>query len=359
MRYMLTRSLKQPWNNHRGLLVFTFQPYSTSSKAPVAPETHDHCLWRVKRRLSTLDPAKLMPDDWVDLGGQKTISVWWGATTQSPRLHYHFNLGRPMAWPTFAKGFLYFHRHAPSSTREAHPASGSLRLRLAESPSDLTHAFSEEGKDVSVDASGYTPWSISFLTLWQMPYYTPIRPQLYSDGFVTSKSAAEINRLLKSSEIMRMNHVGGGIDSSTMRRRPSSFGKATRVLENVTQPWTLDLDIREVSFLVLAEDTIYSVYLRDVTMTVPGRRKAGGEQGVALVRFELDDQKRLVLRFLRYILPPDSDITAQNLGQTEGQLLQQYLRHCSGQWLPPKTWSADPASMLSPASCAALAKIYT
>ncbi|KAH6897855.1 hypothetical protein BKA70DRAFT_1314951 [Coprinopsis sp. MPI-PUGE-AT-0042] len=361
MRYLALRSLKQPWNNHRRSLIFTFQRYSTSSKAPAAPDTNDRPVRRVKRRLSTLDPVKLTPHDWVDLGGQKTISVRWGNNTQSLPLHYQYNLGCAIPWPSFAKGFLYFHRPALSSTMtKAHPASGSLRLRFAESPSDLTHAFSDQGKDVTVDAGGGTPWSISFLTLLRMSYYAPVRPQLYSDGFVTSKSAAEIDRLLEGFAIKRENHGGDGSDSSIpWRRLNASLGKRMRVLEDVTQPWTLDLDIHGVLFLVLAEDKIYSVFLRDVTMTEPGRRRAAGRQGVALVRFELDGRKRLVLRLLRYIVPPDLGITAQNLGQTEGQLVQQYLRHCSGQWLPPKTWSADPASMLSPASYAVLAKMYS
>ncbi|KAH6897859.1 hypothetical protein BKA70DRAFT_1314964 [Coprinopsis sp. MPI-PUGE-AT-0042] len=360
MRYLLIRNFKQPWNNHRGPLTFASQRYSTSAEPPAASETPKPPRRRVFRSLSTLDPAKLTPHDWVDLGGNQSCTVQWGGTTQKVALHYEAVNRRFVAWPSFAKGFLYFHRAPSLTTKVPHLAAGSLRLRLAESPADLALAFSNEGKDLMNGPGRYTPWSIPTLILQQAPYYAPVWRQALSDGFVTPETAAEIDTLLVG--FTRKKTGDGGRDgddpSSELDQLKPRFRSNMRIIEDVTQPWTLDLDLFEATVVVLAEDRIYMVKFRDVTMRAFGRRKARGKQGVALVQFELDNRKRLVLRLLRYVVPPDCHITAQNLDQTEGQFVRQYLRRNAAQWLPPRIWSADPASMLSPASCAALAKMY-
>ncbi|KAH6897856.1 hypothetical protein BKA70DRAFT_1314955 [Coprinopsis sp. MPI-PUGE-AT-0042] len=369
MRYLLARGLNQPWNNSRVPFRYTCRRYSTSPNPSVASDTFKAPRRRIKRSLSTLDPTKLTPDDWVDFRGIQAPSIRWEGTRESVPLHPGTGSSRLVAWPPSARGFLYFHRPPSScSANKVHPAAGSLRFRCAESPGDLSRAFGREGKDVLVGEERWDlPWSIPLLSLRQIPWYAPVWQRLYSDGFVTSETSAEISRLLKNGSqeeeeegdnTKRDDDSGSNVKCQYRRTR---FGKATRVLEDVTQPWTFDLDVHAFSFVILAEDKIYSVRLRDVTMTERGRINAGGKQGVALVRFELDHEKRLVLRLLRYIVPPDFDIAAANFDQVEGQLVRQFLRykHPRAGWSRPRPWSVDPASVLSPASYAALTRMYT
>jgi hypothetical protein len=83
--------------------------------------------------------------------------------------------------------------------------------------------------------------------------------------------------------------------------------------------------------------------------------------GVALVRFELDKKRQLVLRVLKYIVPPDPDLVAADFGQVEGELVMRYVRARGADkfaWLKTTTWFGDPERYLSPASIAALEKLY-
>ncbi|KAH6897861.1 hypothetical protein BKA70DRAFT_1314968, partial [Coprinopsis sp. MPI-PUGE-AT-0042] len=349
MRQVLLRGLKRPRTYSRDtlgtrisfprLLGYACQRYTASL---------------AKRPLSTLDPAKLTPNDWLDVRGLKSFSVRWGETKQSVLLQYDTRNVR--AWPSSAMGFLYFHR--PPSPTMLHPAAGSLRLRLAESPSDLHHAFSDGGKDLLAGAGGYTPWSIPLLTLWRSPHWAPVCHQLYPDGFITSESASEIDKLIERS-MQKKGDDDGDDPFRKLGHLRSRLMSPARVIEDVTQPWTLELDLYGASLVILAEDRIYSVRLIGITMSQIARNKTKGRQGVALVQFELDERERLVLRLLKYIVPPDFDIVHRNLDQTEGQLIRQYKRHnWQAGWLLPQVWSADPLSVLSPASYAALAKIY-
>lgn len=78
-----------------------------------------------------------------------------------------------------------------------------------------------------------------------------------------------------------------------------------------------------------------------------------------MVRFELDDQRNVVLRMLRYLIPPSHEVQDAGLGQVEGKLLMSHRRLVGFSGWKPPTPVIIPRRYLSPASIAALSKKYT
>ncbi|KAH6893885.1 hypothetical protein BKA70DRAFT_1570950 [Coprinopsis sp. MPI-PUGE-AT-0042] len=303
--------------------------------------------WTV-RRISTLDPLKLTPDDWVDLRGFQSPVLQSGQANQGMVMEHLLYEGATRVshfpWPATSCGFFDFHRPRIPT---AHPAAGSLRFRWMESAADLhraldfsagsdTSAPTAWGFDLPSDLGGYNvPWSIPLLKLRQVTYYSRVWSQLEDDGLVTPKTSDGITTLLQGFQ-------------------------GTRVLEDIADPWIPNLDLNLSKSVVLAKDRIYHVRLRCPTMTENARKQVNDKQGVALVRFELDDKEQLIVRVLKYLVRPGPDITAAKLSQNEGQPLCHYMRTSGSKltWLPPKPWSADPQRYLSPASIAVLADKY-
>jgi hypothetical protein len=203
--------------------------------------------------MASLDPKRLTPGDWLDLRGRNRPSFGW----QDPQLSLVISY-RSIHWPSHATGFLYFHR----SPSVSHPASGSLRFRLSKSPNDLEKAFGPEGEDLLDGIAEWSemPWSIPLLALHH-PWYAPVLHQLRLDGFVTPEGSEALDRMLV------------GIREATKTLRLS------RVLDEVTEPWVLDLDAFRFRLVALAEDGVHYVNMRDLTMTEGGRRKVEGKQG--------------------------------------------------------------------------------
>jgi hypothetical protein len=179
--------------------------------------------------------------------------------------------GRLVPWPSSARGFLYFHR---SSSPDNHPAAGSLRFRCVESPQGLPHAFDggmnpnpgpplgARAFDLTVDAGGYqVPWAVPLVALRRVPRYSPIWQQLQNDSLVTPQQCNEIDRFLEDGP--QGNRVFGG----------------RRVLDDIKAPWILNLDFQQASLMVLAEDKIYTLRLRELTSTMKGRKSINGKQG--------------------------------------------------------------------------------
>ncbi|KAH6897874.1 hypothetical protein BKA70DRAFT_744577 [Coprinopsis sp. MPI-PUGE-AT-0042] len=302
---------------------------------------------RVVRRISTLDPSKLIPDDWVDFRGYQAPTVRFAQTGRAAVLNYAHPMNQN-PWPSSARGFLYFHR--PHTTGGNHPAAGCLRLRSVDSPDGLDGAFDTSTcatnvgtKDVLIDRGGCTvPWSLPLLRLRMAPSYSAILAQLQLDGLVAPESLAKLDELaLDWKRVLIIE---------------------TQVLDDITQPWILNLDHQSSRLIVLAEDKIYTTQTRNVTMSEEARTYAAFKQGVASVRFELLPwQERIVLRLLKYLVPPDPRIVSQNLGQTEGELIWHYSlkQGANAHWLPRRTWSVDPSSLFSRASISALADKYS
>ncbi|KAH6897865.1 hypothetical protein BKA70DRAFT_744528 [Coprinopsis sp. MPI-PUGE-AT-0042] len=308
------------------------------------------------RRITSLDPLKITPGDWTDIRNLTRPSFRFGnRLDHRPILEYACFRQRGerlhVPWPeSSARGFFYFRR---PSTSTAHPAGGSLRFRSVESPEDVRRAFdfssgfdssapTSRGFDIPLDAGGYTvPWSIPLMTLLRVASYSPIKTLLEDEGLISPQLSEDVNHLLQGYK--------------------GTFPKNSRVLDDITQPWILNLDLPEVRYTVLAEDKIHYVELELLTTPQTARMYVSKTQGVAMVRFELDDKQTLVLRILKFLVCPDPEVIAANLGQTEGKLLHQHLRvrFRNTGWEPPRIWSADPHRYLSPASVAALAEKYS
>lgn len=156
------------------------------------------------------------------------------------------------------------------------------------------------------------PWSIPLLFIHRMPSFAPIWNQLCSDGFVSSKTSAEINRLLANSvnkkkkrklvedtqqqqqqqdlkvdaekEEPGVRVEGEEAERPTAAKKRGAMlgvGRKTQLLEDPTQPFTLDFDLQEPILTLLAEDEISTLYIRHVTMTpeAKARVKSYGKQG--------------------------------------------------------------------------------
>ncbi|KAH6897878.1 hypothetical protein BKA70DRAFT_1569697 [Coprinopsis sp. MPI-PUGE-AT-0042] len=308
----------------------------------------------VTRKVSTLDPSKLTPDDWLDLRGVQNARIHFVQTSEFAPLSYAGTRQRLQAsphqrypWPSSACGFLYFHSPRTSVGAPLTELAASLRFRTAASPDDLARAFNggtsavdAAHMDVSIDRGGYAvPWSIPLLSLRATPTSSAIWNQLKHDNLVTGETLEKVDKLA-----LQWNRNA----------------RKTQVLYDVAQCWTLNLGQRQNRLIVIAGEKIYTVELFQVTMSHHARPYVEGKQGIASVRFELDNGGRLVLRTLRYLVPPDPSIVADGIGQTEGKLLHRYQRAWGlDRWSPGQPWSADPSSLLSPVSIDALAQRYS
>ncbi|KAH6897862.1 hypothetical protein BKA70DRAFT_1527779 [Coprinopsis sp. MPI-PUGE-AT-0042] len=298
---------------HRGLRAH----YSSQSK-------HVH---EVQRVISTLDPRKLTPADHITLAGLQRPAVHFGNNPSVARALLDYGCigtGVREEWPESASGFLYFTR--PSSPN-VHPAAGSIRFRVT--PSKDPSSF-EKGYDIT---RGYSPWHIQLLFLQHGLSQRPIYDYLKHEGLVTARDEEVTQQLLKCK----------------VRRQ-------TRVLDDICQPFVFELDIVCQKMVILAQDAIYAIRLRDVTVPYKTRRKAHStSQGTGLVQFELNAEHQLVLRLLKYLSPASARST--ELAQQEGELVMRYLPAAKGM-LDSSVWAVDPYSMLSPSSVDVLARKY-
>nr|VWO95504.1 N/A [Ganoderma boninense] len=131
-----------------------------------------------KLKISTLDPTKLTPGDYMDLSGRAlahaTLSAHSYSSALSASTHLH-----PAGWPRWStfppgtRGFLYYR------TPWGPPLAGELRFRLARTPDRAGFAA---GADLV--APNGVPWSVP---LYNMPHtwsYRSLEAQLLADGLV-------------------------------------------------------------------------------------------------------------------------------------------------------------------------------
>ncbi|KAM5537477.1 hypothetical protein V8D89_008804 [Ganoderma adspersum] len=137
--------------------------------------------WFHRRRISTLDPTKLTPDDYVDLSCRYSVHVTLSAHDYNPAYNASASIS-PTGWPdrTFPpdiRGFLYY--RAPWGP----PLAGELRFRVTPTPDPASFAT---GSDLV--APNGVPWNIPLYNIPFMTCHHGLQAQLLRDGLVPQRA---------------------------------------------------------------------------------------------------------------------------------------------------------------------------
>ncbi|KAJ7278331.1 hypothetical protein C8J57DRAFT_1713199 [Mycena rebaudengoi] len=132
---------------------------------------------KLRREISSLDPALLQPADFVDMSHHSSFAVsfiYSGAGDGSP-LTYAQLEAKKKPFPVDSRGFLYYHSDPNHS-----PLAGSVRLRTTtdNAPSSFDH-----GQDLLTPAG--MPWKITVPQIAARKMYARLCDQLLREGMVT------------------------------------------------------------------------------------------------------------------------------------------------------------------------------
>ncbi|KAJ7785146.1 hypothetical protein DFH07DRAFT_873038, partial [Mycena maculata] len=134
-----------------------------------------------ERAISTLDPARLLASDLVDMRGFFQYPLQTPSSDSICQLGYICLAGKSLPFPPDARGFLYL--HADSATMRLR--SASVRLRLARDPSPA--AF-QAGRDLAMPDG--KPWCVKLARINHSMKYEGVRQLLERDGLL--RGAAEV-----------------------------------------------------------------------------------------------------------------------------------------------------------------------
>ncbi len=165
--------------------------------------------WRHSRKITTLDPAKLTSDDYIDLSSRAIVYTMLSAHNYNPA-HSACACISSFGWPNEmfppdTRGFLYYR------TPWGPPLAGELRFRLTPTPDPATFST---GSDL-VTANG-VPWNIPLYSIPLRMRYRSLQAQLLQDGLVSQHTFD----LLTST---------GGVGSNVSTRMVSAFGQEFRL----------------------------------------------------------------------------------------------------------------------------------
>ncbi|KAG6888525.1 hypothetical protein C0995_007637 [Termitomyces sp. Mi166 len=131
------------------------------------------------RTISTLDPCRLRPSDFIVPSNWKRICVRWCVDPQKPAIIRYSNSTAdkscvdPGLFPPDAHGFLYMHMDP-----RLPPLSGQIRFRVTSSGDP---AQFKNGVDLT-DVHG-EPWCINSSQIAHCSYVTSLKEQLHHDGY--------------------------------------------------------------------------------------------------------------------------------------------------------------------------------
>ncbi|KAF9063887.1 hypothetical protein BDP27DRAFT_1334419 [Rhodocollybia butyracea] len=152
--------------------------------------------------ISTLDPARLIPSDFIDLKQQfhfavryRNISVMFATykrivSTIAKGTKY----GCPLNFPAGTHGYFYLH-HPPT---DAHPCAATLRFRICDKHLPPQKAFSS-GKDLLLPKGA--PWEMDLLHLFTSAYVTNFREALLLDNMISEEALSQLNGLVAAHRI--------------------------------------------------------------------------------------------------------------------------------------------------------------
>jgi hypothetical protein len=191
---------------------------------------------RMKRVISTLNPEKLLPSDFVDISRWKH-STFASSPTHVPRSHSYepakhptFNITFEMKrdsfipFPQSTCGFLYYH-----SPPDLPPSAGQLRFRLT--PNNQPSSFAN-GSDLML--SNGLPWHIPVWWIASRPPLAGARHQLLRDNLVTDEFLTKCKRIFPIGD---MRHT-------------------SLTLHALGQPFPIRCDKTQVSLWVVGRDKV-------------------------------------------------------------------------------------------------------
>ncbi|KAJ6617280.1 hypothetical protein B0H10DRAFT_2218766 [Mycena sp. CBHHK59/15] len=251
--------------------------------------------------ISTLDPLRLRPDDFLDMSGRTRCAVTFvhspggiGASLwyQSPHLPF----------PNGTRGFLYYH-----ADRES-PLAGTIRFRVTPDP---TPASFPHGSDLRVPSG--CPWQVMLA-------------QIASPNAAYSKLRAQLlhERLATPAQLARCREVFGARRSFdahlTLFARAQAFP-----VHFARAPWLVVVGPHELRTLRL--DTVFKSQVNSV--------KAHPFSGAGLARFERSTlrehagQRMLLLRIVKITEPvaPATRYPGRLVSPVEGQLVSVHDRY--------------------------------
>ncbi|KAJ7718646.1 hypothetical protein B0H16DRAFT_1387704 [Mycena metata] len=140
---------------------------------------------RTQRILSTLNPSKLRPEDYLDLSGPLTPKVTFPYLTSGAVLVYRF-ARPPRPFPSNSRGFLYYFRDPLAA-----PLEGSIRFRLT--PDDTPLSFNH-GHDLRVPSG--MPWQLILPQISTHMSQRGFCDQLLHEKLVTQEQLSECTQLV-------------------------------------------------------------------------------------------------------------------------------------------------------------------
>ena len=239
-----------------------------TSQGPTPQEHLNLRRHRSHRKVRTLDPVKLTPNDYVDFRAKSWPRV--NFVTQSNTLDSTSNLLLPKGslqlsavalqdakFPPNATGFLYYHR-PPFCP----PLAGEIRFRVTSSSDPAGFA---SGSDL-LTALGL-PWKIPLLYMAVSKLYTTMRALLLQDGLVTPQlleTASAAAKTLRSPDLPRHHDQVGVYKSS--------------IIGSLRQAFAFRFGMYNGTLLVVGDDTALKKRLNGIGVI---RVPADGTSGAA------------------------------------------------------------------------------
>ncbi|EAU83549.1 hypothetical protein CC1G_04805 [Coprinopsis cinerea okayama7 len=278
---------------------------------------------RPARQISTLNPSKLVPGDYIEVadGSASFVVAVHGVDVKSVVVNpqWYDSATRSIntsPFPPNTRGFLYLHRPDRSCI------TSGLRFRLVDKPDPTLF---DQGKDL-LRPDG-KPWFLPLVAIVKRNCYTTLRELVIRSKLVSETELA----LLKS------------LDGENMK-------SGAVLLGSITQPFERDLSRLGLPIRVQEGDKIHR-------FAINRPRGLHGARGSVLVQLELayrqipsaPPKPFVVMRILKFLDPPKYD---GPLTQEEGKLIRRL--SSVGE---PFIWAASP-STLPPPCLKALEQAY-
>ncbi|KAG6860434.1 hypothetical protein C0995_011202 [Termitomyces sp. Mi166 len=147
----------------------TATPLPPSNLKPIADGKVSALVSALPRTISTLNPSRIQPSDFMFLSGRVTVNL-----PSTGTLYYKSYGVSAIPYPPNTQGFFYMHLqpHLPLLT-------GQIRFRVT--PSNDPTQF-EKGTDL-LYADGQ-PWNVNALQIAHFPSFAYLKEQLHRDGYV-------------------------------------------------------------------------------------------------------------------------------------------------------------------------------
>ncbi|KAG2002594.1 hypothetical protein CC2G_004774 [Coprinopsis cinerea AmutBmut pab1-1] len=280
-------------------------PEENTSKKP--PKVKGKYKW-LSRQISTLNPSKLLPEDYVDASGGRVAFTVMAPEGGKRRISFTRKGQQFIPFPSNARGFFYFHRPDQSCI------TSGLRFRVVDKPDP---ALFSQGEDLMKPDGGV--WVLPLTAIIKGRIYLPFRELIIRDELITPAEVAWV-------ESLEVKDTRAGLIT----------------IASMTQPFECDFPRTGFCIRVQEGEELY-----DFNIQGPA---SFGFTGSIQVRFELAYRQDpvvppkpfVVLRLLKFLVPPTGD---EPVKQEEGKLVRALsLSRAGGSYI----WTISPSTLPSP-----------